>query len=141
MISPGHPGTRRGIEREFWKTVAAGVTSEDAASAVGVSSAVGARWFRQGGGMPTITLAEPGGRYLTFEEREEIALMRAQQKGVREIARELGRDPGTISRELRRNAATRGGHARVSSIGRAMESRVDDAPPETSETRDESASA
>ncbi|BFV61233.1 hypothetical protein KCMC57_up63370 [Kitasatospora sp. CMC57] len=30
-------------------------------------------------------------------------------KGVREIARALGRDPGTISRELRRNAATRGG--------------------------------
>ncbi|XJV90348.1 IS30 family transposase [Glutamicibacter creatinolyticus] len=109
MISPGHPGTRRSIEREFWKAVAMGVTSEDAASAVGVSPAVGARWFRQGGGMPTITLAEPGGRYLTFEEREEIALLRAQQKGVREIARELGRDPGTISRELRRNAATRGG--------------------------------
>ncbi len=109
MISPGHPGTRRGIEREFWKTVATGVTSEDAASAVGVSPAVGARWFRQGGGMTTITLVEPGGRYLTFEEREEIALLRAQRKGVRELARELGRDPGTISRELRRNAATRGG--------------------------------
>lgn len=35
--------------------------------------------------------------------------MRAKDKGVREIARELGRDPGTISRELRRNAATRSG--------------------------------
>lgn len=35
--------------------------------------------------------------------------MRAKDKGVREIARALGRDPGTISRELRRNAATRGG--------------------------------
>ncbi|MGJ0205200.1 helix-turn-helix domain-containing protein, partial [Leucobacter sp. gxy201] len=49
------------------------------------------------------------GRYLSFEEREEIALLRAKDKGVREIARELGRDPGTISRELRRNAATRSG--------------------------------
>jgi IS30 family transposase len=28
---------------------------------------------------------------------------------VREIARQVGRDPGTISRDLRRNAATRGG--------------------------------
>jgi IS30 family transposase len=28
---------------------------------------------------------------------------------VRGIAREIGRDPGTVSRELRRNAATRGG--------------------------------
>jgi hypothetical protein len=32
----------------------------------------------------------------------------AQVRGVRAIARELNRDPGTISRELRRNAATRG---------------------------------
>lgn len=28
---------------------------------------------------------------------------------MREIARTIGRDPGTVSRELRRNAATRGG--------------------------------
>ena len=35
--------------------------------------------------------------------------MRAQGHGVREIARRLGRAPSTISRELRRNAATRGG--------------------------------
>ena len=46
---------------------------------------------------------------VTLREREEIAIMRAKDKGVREIARALGRDPGTISRELRRNAATRGG--------------------------------
>jgi IS30 family transposase len=49
------------------------------------------------------------GRYLSFVEREEIAILRAQQVGVREIARRLGRSPSTISRELRRNAATRGG--------------------------------
>jgi len=49
------------------------------------------------------------GRYLSFREREEIALLHAQGAGVREIARRLGRDPSTISRELRRNAATRGG--------------------------------
>ena len=35
--------------------------------------------------------------------------MFAQRVGVREIARRVGRDPSTISRELRRNAATRGG--------------------------------
>jgi hypothetical protein len=49
------------------------------------------------------------GRYLTFAEREEIALLRARGVGVRAIARSLGRAPSTISRELRRNAATRGG--------------------------------
>ena len=36
-------------------------------------------------------------------------MLQAQGCGVREIARRLGRSPSTISRELRRNAATRGG--------------------------------
>ena len=49
------------------------------------------------------------GRSLSFAEREEIAIWRAQRHGVREIARQLKRAPSTISRELRRNAATRSG--------------------------------
>ncbi len=59
--------------------------------------------------LPAHLKLQPSGRYLSFAEREEIALLKAQNKGVREIAREIGRDSGTISRELRRNAATRGG--------------------------------
>jgi len=47
------------------------------------------------------------GRYLSFVEREDIAILRAQDVGVREIARRLRRNPSTISRELRRNASTR----------------------------------
>jgi transposase-like protein len=80
-----------------------------AAAEAGVSAAVGVRWFREGGGMPSVALGPPSGRYLSFAEREEIALLRARGCGVREIARRLGRSPSTISRELRRNAATRGG--------------------------------
>jgi IS30 family transposase len=49
------------------------------------------------------------GRYLAVTDREEIALLRAQGHGVREIARQLARAPSTISREVRRNAATRAG--------------------------------
>jgi IS30 family transposase len=49
------------------------------------------------------------GRYLSFVEREEIAIFHAQGNGVRQIAAQVGRQPSTISRELRRNAATRGG--------------------------------
>jgi IS30 family transposase len=59
--------------------------------------------------MPSISLDRPSGRYLSFAEREEIAVLHAQEHGVRQIARRLGRSPATISRELRRNAATRGG--------------------------------
>ena len=49
------------------------------------------------------------GRYVSLAEREQIALLRAQSLGVREIARQLVRSASTISRELRRNAATRSG--------------------------------
>ena len=66
------------------------------------------RWLLHAGGMSPISLDEPPGRYLSFAEREDIALLRAQEVAVREIARRIGRDPGAVSRELRRNAATRG---------------------------------
>jgi IS30 family transposase len=59
--------------------------------------------------MRTVSLAPLSGRYLSFAEREEITVRKAQGCGVREIARRVGRSPSTISRELRRNAATRGG--------------------------------
>src|SRR5213083_2181145 len=60
--------------------------------------------------MPTVSRAPLSGRYLSFAEREEIAMLNARDCGVREIARRLGRSPSTISREVRRNAATRGGY-------------------------------
>jgi IS30 family transposase len=108
--SPGRPGVgRREHRRQFWAAIARGLSSEAAGIEVGVSPSVGNRWFREGGGMPDIGLAEPSGRYLSFAEREEIAMLRAGGHGPREIARRLGRSPSTISRELRRNAATRGG--------------------------------
>lgn len=109
MRSPGRPEPSRAVQREFWRLIATGVTTVEAALDVGVSWPVGARWFRHAGGMPPISLDEPSGRYLSFAEREEIALLRARGNGVREIGRSIGRDAGTISRELRRNAATRSG--------------------------------
>lgn len=109
MRSPGAPSLRREVERQFWKQIATGITSEKAAEAVGVSQPVGTRWFRHRGGMPLFMSKPVSERYLSFAEREEIALLRAQDIGVREIARLIGRSPSTVSRELIRNAATRGG--------------------------------
>ena len=110
MRSPGRPPAGRREHRvRFWSAIARGVSSVDAAAEAGVSEAVGVRWFGEGGGMPSVTLAPLSGRYLSFAEREEIALLRAQRLGVREIARRVGRSPSTISRELRRNAGTRSG--------------------------------
>lgn len=109
MRSPGRPPVQRDVERRFWVKIAEGLSSEEAATACGVSGPVGGRWFRERGGMPSIQLNPPSGRYLSFAERENIALLRGQGHGVRAIACILSRSPSTISRELRRNVATRCG--------------------------------
>jgi len=122
LSSPGRPPVANREEMvRFWAAISAGQSSEDAAVAAGVSLPVGSRWFRRSGGMPPTHLAVSApplsGRYLSFAEREEIALLRVQGHGVRHISRTLNRAPscGThafvrpISRELRCNAATRGG--------------------------------
>ncbi|QJE01789.1 IS30 family transposase (plasmid) [Massilia forsythiae] len=109
MRSPGAPSHRRETERRFWEQIATGITTEKAAEAVGVSQAVGARWFRHNGGMPLSMLSPISKRYLSFTEREEIGLLSCQGIGIREIARQIGRSASTVSRELRRNAATRCG--------------------------------
>ena len=43
MKSPGAPALRREVERWFWREIAKGLSSEDAAVAVGVSPAAGSR--------------------------------------------------------------------------------------------------
>jgi len=83
------------------------VKTDEASAEPGVSSPVAYRWFRHAGGVNPCLPPTVSGRYLSFHEREDIAIWRAQKLGVREIARRLGRDPSTISRELRRNASTR----------------------------------
>ena len=110
MYSPGRPPVwQRDQVQRFWVGIAKGLSSEGAALSVGVSSPVGSRWFREAGGMRPVSLVPSSGRYLSFAEREEIAILKAKGCGVREIARQTIRSPSTISRELRRNAATRTG--------------------------------
>jgi IS30 family transposase len=111
MRSPGRPPVwRREHKRRFWDEIAGGMSSEDAGVVAGVSPAVGTRWFRECGGVAPDIPCPLSGRYLSFAEREEIAIQAARGCGVREMARRLRRSPSTISRELRRNAATRGGY-------------------------------
>jgi Helix-turn-helix domain len=108
--SGGHPPAGRREHRvRFWAAIARGASSVDAAAEAGVLPGIGVRWFREGGGMPPLSLAPVSGRYLSFAEREEIAVLLACGCRVREIARRLGRAPSTISRELQRNSALRTG--------------------------------
>jgi transposase InsO family protein len=75
--------------------------------------------------MPPCDLAPLSGRYLSFAECEEIALLRAQDHCIREIARRIGRDASTVSRELRRNAATRGGNTSAAFALWCKENHID----------------
>lgn len=94
LWSPGRPAVGRREHRvRFWRAIAAGCSSEAAAARVGVSQAVGSRWFREAGGMAPISLRPVSGRYLSFAEREEVAILHAQKVGVREIAGRLRRSP------------------------------------------------
>ena len=129
LFSPGRPPVAgREARRRFWAAIAAGTASEDAAVGVGVPQAVGTRWFRKAGGMPPSMFglsAKPlSGRYLSFAEREEIALLRVQGYSMQEVARRLGRVASTISRELRRNAATRSGGPERRLIGKHPQRRL-----------------
>ena len=83
LRSPGRPpAARRENYQRFWASIAAGRSSEDAAIDAGVSPAVGGRWFRRAGGMPPLHFSQSSkplsGRYLSFAEREEIAILRVQ---------------------------------------------------------------
>jgi IS30 family transposase len=106
--SPGRPTVAWREDRvRFWAAIGRGVSTDAAAVEAGVSSPVGYRWFRHAGGVKPTLPPAVSGRYLSFPEREDVAILTAQGHGIREIARRTGRDPSTISRELRRNASTR----------------------------------
>jgi uncharacterized protein YerC len=60
--------------------------------------------------MRTVSPAELSGRFVSFAEREEIAILNAQGCGVREIARRTGRSPSTISRVNGHEEVPAGGH-------------------------------
>ena len=121
MRSPGRPPVAgRAEQQRFWKAITRGLSSEDAAVSCGVSPPVGGRWFREGGGMPPISLAPRSARSLSFAEREEIAILRAQGAGVRDIARRLRREPRRLSHVS--CVATRRLGAAVWRIGRRLRS-------------------
>ncbi|MET7339656.1 IS30 family transposase [Nonomuraea sp. NPDC005650] len=106
---------RRALSREraaYLRLVQRGLSNEEACRIVGINSRTGRRW-RNGrnptgkhvGALPITSAAPPDvrGRYLNETERIHIADRVREKASIREIARELGRAPSTISREIRRN--------------------------------------
>jgi hypothetical protein len=106
ISSPGRPPVAWRKDRvRLWAAIAEGAKTEDAACEAGVSSPPAFRWFRHVGGVNPWLPPTVSGPYLWFSERGDIALLRAQGHGVREIARQLGWSPSTISRDMRSNAS------------------------------------
>jgi transposase len=80
------------VRRRFWELIAEGVSTADAAAAVGVSRGAGERWFRTVGGVNP-RIAQPQGRRkprLSHDEREQIMI------GTARVTRE-GCQPWVIS--------------------------------------------
>ena len=92
----------------FWAAWQGGEFLTDAAALAGTSRHRGLAWLREAGGVRPRRGLDLQGRYLSFAEREELALGRAAGESIRAIAERLGRSPSTISRELTRNADPRG---------------------------------
>jgi IS30 family transposase len=118
------------VRQRYWLLVREqGMHPAAAAAALGVSRMTGYRWFEKAAGVtygarPQAlgqALDRPRGFRLGLVEREEIAVLAAARLSVREIARRLGRDPSTISRELRRAPGGPGGYRAVAAQARAEE--------------------
>ena len=109
------------LYQPFWAAWQAGEFLTDASALAGTYRHRGLAWLRQAGGVRPRRGRDLQGRYLSFAEREEIAVQRAAGAGVRAIARRLGRSPSTISRELARNSDVRVGYRASTAQVRAYE--------------------
>ena len=89
----------------FWAGMQAGDFLTDAVLPLGVNRRTGSRILVAAGGVRPRRGRDLKGRCLTFAEREEIAVLRAQGESLRQIAAVIGRAASTVSRELSRNTA------------------------------------
>jgi IS30 family transposase len=80
------------------------MTVTDAAALIGANRFVAHRWVAAAGGIAPRVSAPRTGRFLSFEDRETIALGRAAGKTNVEIAAEIGKHPSTVGREIARNS-------------------------------------
>jgi transposase, IS30 family len=122
--------------QKFMELRARGWSVAAAARGVGVSRSCGANWsrgykvYRRGrvvGFVPPLdrlAVKQISARYLSQDERIEMADLHRAGLGIRQIARLIGRAPSTISRELRRNAGKGGGYRPFDAHRRATARRA-----------------
>jgi len=113
-------GVQAEKQQRYVQLIAQGVNNSEACRLVGVDRKTGNRWrygrrVRNSAGAlvmyPPVKIeqAKPRSpRYLSEQERVQIADLLAAKMTVRGIAGQLGRAPSTISREIRRNGGPDG---------------------------------
>lgn len=111
-MGPWSPDGKVRNRDRFWELIASGSSSAEACDALGVHRQSGRRWIVASGGRPPIPPPVHSGRYLSIDERIQIADLRLAGCSLRSIASQIGRSPSTVSRELKRNGpANRGRYA------------------------------
>jgi IS30 family transposase len=98
--SPGHPVE---VFDRFWSTRSLGLGDTRAGELVGITRKTSYLWVRSCGGVRPRPGVVPSGRFLSLEEREAIAIGKAEGKSAAQIGRELGRATSTVTREVKRN--------------------------------------
>jgi IS30 family transposase len=114
-------GAAHVVRVRFWEGVRAGLSTAEASVVAGVAESAGRRWFQDAGGVIGNGAVSGSGRYLSFEEREEIMLRHDRGESNRSIAVVLGRDPSTIGREITRNSCVRRGYRSGRAEQKALE--------------------
>jgi len=105
--------------------MAKGSTLQAACDAVGVNRRTGRHWRQGTGGQIPRKRPELSSRYLSVDERLQIADLRLAGAGVRTIATQIARSPSTVSRELRRNGPQPGPRKRGTYAPYAAQKRAE----------------
>src|SRR5579875_3139556 len=108
VVLRGRPPAPRAARVRFWEGIRAGLLPGEAIEAAGLSKRV-RDWFAEAGGVKANGPGPVSGRYLSL----------AQQKPLRQIARELGRPASTVSREVARNSSGTGSYRALAAQWRA----------------------
>lgn len=95
------------VKRRYFELIRAGLSGSAAAEQVGVSLSCGSLWFIDAGRVSFIEIPISP-RYLSQNDRIEIADGRARGEPVKQIATRIGKSYQTVYRELARNKKSDG---------------------------------